>query len=123
MLEWALVPIAILLVAFADWLVYRAIRQLGKQWSLEARVLEDHELVTTGPYAIVRNPIYTGIYALMIATGFAFSTWPATLVAIPIYWIGTKLRVSSEEQMLRARFGPAFDAYAARVPPIFPRII
>ena len=119
-LDWLLVPIALALVGGADWLVFRAVRGLGRQWSLEARVLDDHQLVMTGAYGIVRHPIYTGIYGLLIATGFAFATWPALLAAAVIYWIGTKLRTVSEEGLLRAHFGAAYDIYAARVPAVVP---
>ena len=121
-LDWLLVAIAGALAGGADWLVFRAVRGLGRQWSLDARVLADHQLVTTGAYAIVRHPIYTGIYALLAVTGFAFSTWGALLTAIPVFWLGTNLRVASEERLLRATFGDAYDAYVARVPAVVPRL-
>jgi len=120
MLDWLLVPVAVVFAVGADWLVIRAVRGLGRQWSLEARVLADHELVTTGAYGIVRHPIYTGIYALLVVTGFAFSTWSASLIAIFVYWVGTRLRIGSEERLLRANFGAAYDAYVAKVPAVVP---
>jgi len=122
MLDWLLVPVAVVFAVGADWLVFRAVRGLGRQWSLEARVLATHQLVTTGAYGIVRHPIYTGIYALLVVTGFAFSTWSATLIAIFVYWVGTRLRVDSEERLLRASFGAAYDAYVAKVPALVPRL-
>ena len=120
MLDWLLVPVAVAFAVGADWLVVRAIRGLGRQWSLEARVLADHQLVTTGAYGIVRHPIYTGLYALLVVTGFAFSTWSASLIAIVVYWVGTNLRVDSEERLLRASFGAAYDAYVGKVPAVVP---
>ena len=120
MLDWVLVPVAVVFAVGADWLVIRAVRGLGRQWSLEARVLADHQLVTTGAYGIVRHPIYTGVYALLVVTGFAFSTWSASLIAIFVYLVGTRLRVDSEERLLRASFGAAYDAYVAKVPAIVP---
>jgi len=119
-IDWLLVPVAVVLAVGADWLVIRAVRELGRNWSLEARVLADHQLVTTGVYGIVRHPIYTGIYALLVVTGFAFSTWYALLIAIFVYWGGTRLRVASEERLLRASCGPAHDAYVATVPAVVP---
>lgn len=44
-------------------LTMAAIRELGKQWSLEARLVEGHKLVMTGPYNLVRHPIYTAMLA------------------------------------------------------------
>jgi protein-S-isoprenylcysteine O-methyltransferase Ste14 len=48
-----------------------AVRTLGRQWSLVARLADQHELITTGPYAAVRDPIYTALFGLLLATGVA----------------------------------------------------
>src|SRR6476646_2336430 len=56
-------------------LTIRAVRELGKQWSLEARLVEGHDLVTTGPYNLVRHPIYTAMLGKLIATGIVLSIW------------------------------------------------
>src|SRR5689334_12323530 len=53
--------IAVLFSAGSVFLTMSAIRELGKQWSLEARLVEGHDLVTTGPYNLVRHPIYTAM--------------------------------------------------------------
>jgi protein-S-isoprenylcysteine O-methyltransferase Ste14 len=45
-----------------------AVCALGKQWSIAARVVEGHELITDGPYRIVRHPIYAGMLGLLVAT-------------------------------------------------------
>src|SRR5436309_2389184 len=57
--EIALAAFTIVLSIASVWLVSSAVKSLGKQWSLTARVVEGHRLVTEGPYRIVRNPIYT----------------------------------------------------------------
>ena len=57
------------LAAGSGWLLESAVRTLGKQWALRARLIEDHKLITAGPYAYVRNPIYTGMLGMLIATG------------------------------------------------------
>ncbi|MBF5043061.1 isoprenylcysteine carboxylmethyltransferase family protein [Aggregicoccus sp. 17bor-14] len=109
-----------LLVAFALWLGPRAVAHLGKQWSLQARMLEGHELVTTGPYALVRHPIYTALLALLGATALAQGAPLALLLGLALYAAGTALRVRTEEQLLEATFGPAYAAYRARVPAVLP---
>ena len=99
-----------------------ALRELGKQWSLTARVLSTHELVQSGPFAQVRHPIYSALLGLLLATGMALSTvWLTTLAAL-IYVAGTLWRASREEALLRAHFGAAYDDYARRVPRLLPRL-
>jgi len=99
-----------------------ALRELGKQWSLTARVLDGHELVQTGPFAQVRHPIYSALLGLLLATGLALSTALLTGLAAAIYLAGTYWRALREEALLRAHFGAAYDDYARRVPRLFPRL-
>lgn len=104
------------------WLIAAAVRTLGKQWAVSARLVEDHKLVTAGPYRFVRNPIYTGMLGMLIATGLAMEHWLATIPAIIFFVVGMVLRVRSEEKLLREAFGTEFDAYAQRVPAALPGI-
>ena len=98
-----------------------AIYTLGKQWSLVARVGERHTLVTHGPYAKVRNPIYTAMLLLLVGTGLAASNPVQLAVALLLFAIGTAIRIGSEERLLLARHGAEFDAYRKRVPAVLPR--
>jgi protein-S-isoprenylcysteine O-methyltransferase Ste14 len=84
--------------------------------------VEEHELVTEGPYRLVRNPIYTGMLGMLVVTGLAATRWFALLVALVLFAIGTAIRVHSEEKLLRDAFGAEFEAYARRVPAVFPRL-
>ena len=99
-----------------------AVRELGKQWSLTARVLDAHELVQTGPFAQVRHPIYSALLGLLLATGLALSTAWLTALAALVYLAGTYWRALREEALLRAHFGAAYDDYARRVPRLLPRL-
>jgi protein-S-isoprenylcysteine O-methyltransferase Ste14 len=110
------------IAAGSVWLIEAAVRTLGKQWALPARLVEGHELITVGPYAYVRNPIYTGMLGMLIATGLAMEHWTSTIVAVLVFGLGMVIRVRSEEKLLRAAFGQEFDAYASRVPAVIPGI-
>ena len=99
----------------------RAVGTLGKQWTYEARVIQGHELITQGPYGVVRNPIYLGMFGLMVATGLAYSIWWALGGAILVFLLGNRIRIRAEEKLLREAFGERFDDYARRVPAFFPR--
>ena len=104
------------------WFCLRAVRTLGKQWTYEARVIQGHELITQGPYSLVRNPIYLGMFGLMVATGLAYSSWRALVAAILVFLVGNRIRIRAEEKLLREAFGAQFDNYARRVPAFFPRL-
>jgi protein-S-isoprenylcysteine O-methyltransferase Ste14 len=100
--------------------VMTAVRTLGKEWSITARVVTDHKLATEGPYRFVRHPIYTGMLGMLVATGIAVSYWPALLMAMVVFFLGTVIRIRSEERLLRETFGLEFEAYARSVPAIVP---
>jgi protein-S-isoprenylcysteine O-methyltransferase Ste14 len=104
------------------WLVNAAARRLGKQWALAARLVEGHELIQDGPYRIVRNPIYTGMFGMLLATGLAAAQWIPLLIAIVLFIAGTYIRMRTEERLLSAAFGSEFEAYARRVPALIPGI-
>jgi protein-S-isoprenylcysteine O-methyltransferase Ste14 len=95
---------------------------LGKQWALAARLVEGHELIQDGPYRFVRNPIYTGMFGMLVATGLAAGRWFNLLIAIVMFAVGTYIRIRSEERLLRQAFGSKFEVYARDVPALIPGI-
>lgn len=120
--DWILCIFIAAIAAGSDWFCLAAAKQLGKQWALVARVVEGHELVQKGPYAVVRNPIYTAMLVSLVATMLAFSTWWGDIVALAVFLLGTDIRIRSEEKLLRENFAASFEEYARRVPALFPRL-
>jgi protein-S-isoprenylcysteine O-methyltransferase Ste14 len=119
------IAVALLTAALAVgsvWLVRSALGTLGAQWSLTARVLERHNLITSGAYSRVRHPIYTGMLGMLLATGLAASQRGGLLAGLIVFWMGTLIRIRSEERLLRAVFGAEYDVYAQRVPAVLPGI-
>ncbi len=110
------------IAAASGWLIKASVTTLGKQWAMRARLVEDHKLITVGPYAYIRNPIYTGMFGMLIATGLATEHWIALLIAIVVFGAGLVIRVRVEEKLLRDQFGAEFDEYAKRVPAVIPGI-
>jgi protein-S-isoprenylcysteine O-methyltransferase Ste14 len=92
------------------------------EWALAARLVEGHELIQDGPYRFVRNPIYTGMFGMLVATGLAAGRWLDLLIAIALFAVGTYIHIRSEERLLREAFGSEFEAYAHNVPALIPRI-
>jgi len=121
-LAWTATILALAIAASSAWLVNAAARRLGKQWSLAARIVEGHDLINDGPYRFVRNPIYTGMLGMLMATGLTVSPLLPLLLACAIFIAGTYIRVHIEERLLRETFGPRFDDYARRVPAMIPGI-
>jgi protein-S-isoprenylcysteine O-methyltransferase Ste14 len=93
-----------------------SLKQLGRQWRLDAGLNAGHELVQDGPYAVVRHPLYAGTFAVMLSVGLLVTEWPVLICSAILYEIGTEIRMRSEDRLLRERFGAAFDEYASRVP-------
>ncbi len=120
--EWGLTALTVAIAVASVWLVNAAARHLGKQWALAARLVEGHDLIQDGPYRFVRNPIYTGMFGMLLATGLAVTQWIPLLVAIVLFIPGTYIRIRSEERLLRQAFGSEFEAYARRVPALIPGI-
>ncbi len=113
---WLFAAITAASVLFMWW----ARLHLGRLWSGSVTRKADHALVDTGPYAIVRHPIYTGLLVAIGATvcvrATAQSFAGAALVATGIY-----LKARLEEAFLREQLGTqAYDAYARRVPMLVP---
>lgn len=115
-LQWVFVAICAGGIAFAWW----ARIHLGRLWSSTVTQKEGHRLVDSGPYAIVRHPIYTGLIAAAIAM--------AAVKATPLAALGCVLLVFAylakgglEERFLREELGAAaYDDYSRRVPMLIP---
>jgi protein-S-isoprenylcysteine O-methyltransferase Ste14 len=112
--------LAIFLITASLWLMSAAVHALGKQWSMQARVLKNHALIRHGPYRIVRHPIYTGMLGMLMAAGLTWTHWIGFAASILFFSIGTMIRVRSEEKLLREQFGAAFDDYKRKVPAVIP---
>src|ERR1700745_456149 len=91
---------------FAIW----AREHLGRNWSRSVTIKQGHELINTGPYAVVRDPIYTGILAGFLGMAIAISQVRGFIVCVLIFlvfWV--KLRM--EEEWMRSQFGETYSAY------------
>jgi protein-S-isoprenylcysteine O-methyltransferase Ste14 len=95
-------------------------RTLGAQWSLTARLIEEHRLITSGPFAYVRHPIYSAMILMLVATGLALTTPAVVAFALVLYIAGTLVRVSVEERLMAEAFGSEWDEYRRRVAALIP---
>jgi protein-S-isoprenylcysteine O-methyltransferase Ste14 len=102
------------------WLFYRTHRDLGHNWSVSLDLRERHTLVTTGVYASVRHPMYSGFWLMALAQLLLVPNWiagPAGLVGFGILFFG---RVRREEEMMIAAFGDEYRTYMRRTARVVP---
>ena len=105
-------PIAsVVLFAVGITLAWSATRALGKQWRVDAGLNADHELVKSGPYRLLRHPVYASMFSVLLATGFLITPWRLFLLAALVFLTGTEIRVQIEDRLLASRFGENFEQY------------
>jgi len=113
---WVMALFSVLGFAFAWW----ARIHLGQLWSAHVTRKADHHIVDSGPYGIVRHPIYTGIILAAIALAIVKGTVIAIVGALLLtlgFWVKARL----EEGFLRKQLGEkSYDAYRRRVPMLLP---
>jgi protein-S-isoprenylcysteine O-methyltransferase Ste14 len=115
--------VAIVLLAGAAVALFAAASAaMGKNWSIVARTRSDHELVRTGPFALVRHPIYLALLLYLVAMAVAFGHFAQLLIAVPLYCAGAFQRIREEEKLLRAQFGDDHARYVREVPAFIPFI-
>lgn len=99
---------------------WTAVTHLGRQFRIQAGLYEDHQLVRTGPYSIVRHPIYCSMLAMLVAMLLAM-TQPSWIgICLAMYVAGTEVRVWTEDHLLALRFPEQFAAYRKKVPAYLP---
>ena len=109
----------ILVLWVAGLLAVWGIRTMGRHLVSPAEVRPDTELVTTGPFGLVRHPMYLSILLLWAGGALALLGWVLAVgfvLLVPAFY----LRARTEEGLLTRHFGDAYTAYAARVPMLLP---
>ncbi|EQD68326.1 Isoprenylcysteine carboxyl methyltransferase [mine drainage metagenome] len=100
--------------AFAIW----ARAYLGGNWGIPMSMRQGHELVTCGPYARVRHPIYSGLVLAGLGTVLALGVmWLPALVLVGLFFV---MSAHTEERMLAEHFPAAYPPYKARTRMLIP---
>jgi protein-S-isoprenylcysteine O-methyltransferase Ste14 len=94
---------------------------LGRRFSGLVAIQEGHELVTDGPYRLVRNPSYLGMLLAFAGWALVFRSSVGLVMLVPAVWI-TLARIAAEETLLRTEFGAAYGAYCRRSWRLVPRV-
>jgi len=115
---WLGAAVTVAGLLFAVW----AREHLGRNWSRSVTIKQDHELITSGPYAVVRHPIYTGILTGFLGMAIAISQVRGVIAFVLVFLVfWAKFRM--EEEWMRSQFGETYATYshhtAALVPYLF----
>lgn len=94
---------------------------LGRNWSGEITVKRDHQLIRSGPYAIVRHPIYSGFLFALLGTAVAFGQIRG-FIGLALAAIGWRLKSRVEERFMTEQFGDEYTAYEREVKALVPFI-
>ena len=95
---------------------------LAGNWSANVTIKEEHELTTSGPYRLVRHPIYTGILLAFLGTAMGLARLGA-LLAFPLFVLGLWLKLRIEERFLREQFGTQYEAYEVHSKALIPFVL
>jgi protein-S-isoprenylcysteine O-methyltransferase Ste14 len=117
-LFWIGTAITAAALSFSAW----ARMHLGRNWSATVTVKQDHELIRTGPYAIVRHPIYTGVLFGFIGTALAIGQWRGVL-AVVIVFVAFWRKLRLEERWMSETFGEEYRRYRARTRALVPFLL
>lgn len=103
---------------FAIWARYH----IGRNWSGVITLKEDHALIRSGPYALVRHPIYSGLMLAIVGSAIARGDIAAVLAIVAVLYAVLR-RVSIEESWMSETFGSAYADYKASTPALVPFLL
>ncbi len=115
-LDFAAILLAAVGVGFAIW----ARARLGKYWSAQVTIRQEHRLIRTGPYKYIRHPIYTGMLLALLGTVLAIGEYRA-LLGLALILLGFIKKARKEESFLQAQFGTEFDEHKRQTGFFLPR--
>ena len=118
-LRWMGVGIAILGFALLQW----AQVTLGESWSDTPRMMKEQALITSGPYRMIRHPIYTAFLIILGSLLFIASNWLIGLSLIGMASLEIASRVQYEEKLMTEYFGEQYRAYMKKTGRLMPRLI
>jgi protein-S-isoprenylcysteine O-methyltransferase Ste14 len=115
-LRWAGFGLGLISILFWTWTQLA----LGKDWSPQLQLRDNHHLVTTGPYAHIRHPMYTAITGCGVGLALVGASW-IFVALVMLVVVGLALRIPQEEKMLINEFGDEYQAYRLRTGSLLPR--
>lgn len=117
-LAWTGVVLCVAGFAFCIWARFT----LGRNWSGVVTLKGGHELITNGPYALVRHPIYTGLLSMFVATVIVLGH-VAGIIGAPFVFVSLWIKLRYEEKLMLEKFPVEYAAYQQRVKRLIPFVL
>ncbi len=115
-IAWGGVVVVALGLGFTVW----ARVHLGRFWSAMVTLKAEHALIRSGPYALSRHPIYTGLLLALMGTAVTRGSL-GDVAGLVLFVVGFTIKIRQEERLLLEHFGAAYRAYQTEVPMLVPR--
>jgi protein-S-isoprenylcysteine O-methyltransferase Ste14 len=116
-LRWVGFAIGLLSIILTFWTEIA----LGRQFSPQLQLRQQHQLITSGPYAYVRHPLYTALDAFGFSLALVSANWYFVAIFM-LSLVGLAFRVPKEERMMQEQFGEAYSAYSQKTGRFLPKL-
>lgn len=113
-------PVGVALFAAGLALRWGSILWLGRYFTVDVAIADDHKVIDTGPYAWVRHPSYSGALLAFVGLAITWSNWVSAAVVIAPVTAAFLRRIAIEEAALHAALGERYGAYARRTARLVP---
>jgi protein-S-isoprenylcysteine O-methyltransferase Ste14 len=122
LLGWPLIPglpadwLSIVLILVGIALAVAAVTLLRREGAeVDSMLAANRKLVTTGPFALTRNPVYLGLVLVTVNIALWAGAWPMLVPPLALFATANWIHIPFEEETMRRQYGEAFDAYARQV--------
>jgi len=117
-LAWLGVVLMVIGASFGVWARFT----IGTNWSGDVTLKEDHELIQRGPYALVRHPIYTALFTMLLGSALAYGQYENVVIFVAAVVIFT-IKMRAEERLMTEAFPNQYPEYRRRVKAIVPFLV
>jgi protein-S-isoprenylcysteine O-methyltransferase Ste14 len=116
-MRWLGFAIGLLSISLIIWIQL----ELGRQFSPQLQIRQEHQLIKRGPYAHIRHPLYTALFSFGLSLALLTANW-FFVAFFFIFLVGLLMRVPKEERMLLEQFGNEYETYMLHTGRFFPKM-
>lgn len=116
------VAVGLAVMVLGTVLRYWSVHVLGRFFTVTVDIGEDHRVIDTGPYALLRHPSYTGMLVVYLGIGIALDSWLGAACAVVLPALAVLARIRHEEAVLVRQLGGAYERYQGRTKRLVPGV-